>query len=156
MNREFHFPKEIFDLIIEYIRLIPTLQTIKNWRDSNLRFDINELNCAYKRTFNDEHVIMRKNRSCNLHNYDLIMYNPIYACSCTNSHIVRTYFKPILIWNNNYLALWKSTTKGNKLIWHYVDIIECDSCGELHISYHITKIEERNICKLCIETNLYN
>jgi len=159
MSKTFYFPKEIFRQIYDFIRPIPTLQTRKNWRNSKPRFDINELKCGYIPSYNDEHVYRRKIIKCNLHNFDSIMNDPTNACNCTNSHIVRTYCKPCLIWNDNYLALWKSTPKGNKLIWHYVDIIDCDSCGDLHIAYHIRIIEGRNICKWCFEVdgdgNLY-
>ena len=36
-------PKELADYINDFIRPVPTLRTIANWREGSIRFDINEL-----------------------------------------------------------------------------------------------------------------
>ena len=140
-------PKEICNYINEFIRPLPTLHTIANWRNGSIKFDIDELNCSYK-IDNEQQRFIRNIFWCNIHNYNMIS-NLDIACNCSSIHTIYRYYKPNLIWNDNFLAIWKETEKGNKLIWHYVDIIQCDNCGSEHISFHIKQILDQNICNCC-------
>ena len=141
-------PKELIDHINDFIRPLPTLRTITNWREGSIRFDINELKCAYGIGYN-QYTYIRRDNLCNIHNYNNMITNPYTACNCIDYHIIRPYFKPNLIWKDNYIALWKHTTTGYLLIWHYVDIIQCDYCGDSHMLYHTNKIDDRYICNWC-------
>ena len=139
--------KDLWAYIYDFIKLIPTLITKPNWQKGSIKFDIDELNCAYYIKHNEDRYI-RKVYSCAIHDYNMIN-NLIDACNCASTHTVYPDYKPHLIYNYNYLAIWKNTKKGNKLIWHYVDIIQCDNCGSLYISNHIHHIDNQNMCKCC-------
>ena len=141
-------PQEIVNYIHDFIRPLPTLRTIVNWRNGSIKFDINELKCAYVINFNED-LYIKKVHQCIIHNYDIFKQNPYLACNCSYYHVVRPYYPPNFIWNDNYLALWKFGSKGNKLIWNYVDIDECDYCNEQHLVYHLIKIGKTNICDCC-------
>jgi hypothetical protein len=144
-------PEDIANIVHDFIRPLPTLHTIANWRNGSLRFDIDELKCAYTIKYQQETYIRKTNR-CNIHDYHIFKNNPITACNCAHYHIIRPYFLPKLIWRDNYIALWKSGPKGNKLIWEYVDIYKCDNCNDLHMSFHFKKIDEnRYICNCCYD-----
>ena len=148
-------PQEIVDIIHDFIRPLPTLRTIANWRNGSIKFDIDELNCAYVIRFN-QNTYIKKIYICNFYNYNIFKNNPFTACNCSHYHIVRPYFKPVFIWRDNYLALWKLGPKGNKLIWEYVDIYECDHCNDLHLSVHFKKIAiDKYLCNCCYDI-LYN
>jgi len=140
-------PKELVDYINDFIRPLPSLHTIANWRKGSIKFDINELKCAYRMSYNLD-MYIRKKYYCSIHNNYNIMMNSHSDCNC--DHIVRPYFISNFIWRGNYLATWKETNKENILIWHYVDINECDKCGNLQMIYHMKKIDDKYICNWCV------
>ncbi len=142
-------PKEISDYINDFIRPLPTLHTIVNWRNGSIKFDIDELNCSHRIGYGQDRYI-RNIHFCNIHNYNMIM-NLNIACDCSNIHTIYRGYIDRCIWRDNYLAIWKDTPKGNKLIWHYVDIIQCDNCGSEYMSFHIKQINNENLCNSCYE-----
>ena len=138
-------PKELVDYINDFIRPVPTLRTIANWRKGSIKFDINELKCAYRMSYSLDMYVRRKYH-CDIYNYDCIMMNPRSACNCEDYHN----FKSDFIWRDNFLATWKGQNDGSILVWHHVDIIQCDYCSDSHMLYHTNKINDRYICNWCV------
>lgn len=139
-------PDEIVKLINDYLRPLPTLKTINNWRKGSKRFDINELKSAYI-IYNNNCI--KKSYICDLYKYNIYKENPRLACNCDDYHRIRLNFT----WNTNYLALWKKLNKGYKLIWQYVYVFQCDSCGDFHLQHHLILDDNSNF--KCISCNKY-
>ena len=143
-------PQEIVNYIHDFIRPTPTLRTIVNWRKGSIKFDIHELRGAY---FIDQNrqVYVKRIKECSIHDYNKYTHNPSNACNCPNYHIIRPYSPYGVIWKDNHLALWKLGPNGNKLIWIIVELYECDYCGDIHMSCHISKIYSHNYCNCCYD-----